>query len=161
NSRAGQDRMLHATRKAYEHRDRLTERERYHTIALYHLNAGQDNAAAINAYRTLLDTYPDDHTALNNIALAYGRIRDRDRAAEFDHRAIAVDSFVPSSWTNLALTEYYRGNTAEARSLLDAAAERFPEQRDNRAFAAGLAQAEGSYDEAERILRELVEDSRD
>ena len=161
NSRAGPDRLLHATRQAYDHRDRLTERERYHTIALYHLNVEQDNTAAINAYRTLLDTYPDDHTALNNIALAYGRTRDRDRAAEYYRRAIAVDSFVASSWTNLALTEYYRGNTAEARSLLDAATERFPEQRDNRAFAAGLAQAEGNYEEAERILRELVADSRD
>lgn len=161
NSRAGEDRLLHATRKAYEYRDRLTERERYHTIAMYHLNAGRDNAAAINAYRTLLDTYPDDHAALNNIALAYGRIRDRDRAAEYYRRAIAVDSFMASTWTNLALTEYYRGNTAEARSLLDAATERFPEQRDNRAFAAGLAQAEGNYEEAERILRRLVEDSRD
>ncbi|HSK17595.1 MAG TPA: tetratricopeptide repeat protein [Longimicrobiales bacterium] len=161
NARAGRDRLAHATRMAYEHRDRLTERERYHTIALYHLNVGPDNTAAINAYRTLLDTYPDDHTALNNIALAYGRIRDQDRAAEYYHRAIAVDSFVPSSWTNLALTEYYRGNTAEARSLLDAASERFPDQRDNRAFAAGLAQAEGNYEEAERILRQLVDDSRD
>ena len=161
NSRAGLELLLHASRKAYEHRERLTERERYHTIALYHLNVGPDNAAAINAYRTLLDTYPDDHTALNNIALAYGRIRDRDRAVEYYHRAIAVDSFVPSSWTNLALTEYYRGNAAEARALLDAAAQRFPEQRDNRAFAAGLAQAEGNYEEAERILRQLVEDSRD
>jgi tetratricopeptide (TPR) repeat protein len=161
NTRAGPDRLVHASRRAYELRDRLTERERYHTVAFYHLNVTRDNGAAISAYQSLLDTYPDDHVALNNIALAYGRVRDRDRAAEYYRRAIAVDSFVPSSWTNLALTEYYLSNVAEARSLLDEATQRFPEQRDNRAFAAGLAQAEGNYEEAEGILRALVEDSRD
>lgn len=161
NTNAGLDSLRHATRKAYDLRDRLTDRERYHTIAFYHLNVTLEHAAAINAYRSLLDIHPDDHAALNNIALTYNRIRDVDRAVEYYERAIAVDSFVPGTWTNLAITEYSRGNADRARALLAQAAMRFPEQRDHRAFAAGLAQAEGDYEEARRILTELVADSRD
>jgi eukaryotic-like serine/threonine-protein kinase len=156
----GGPRVADASRRAWELRDRLTERERYHMSAFYHLNVTNDVGAAINAYRSLLDVHPDDHAALNNIALAYGRVRELDSAADYYRRAIAIDSFGASKWTNLMMAEYRRGNREEARALLAEVTRRFPDQRDNRAFAATLAQAEGAYEDAERMVRELIEDSR-
>jgi eukaryotic-like serine/threonine-protein kinase len=160
NSGGGASRRDHAARRAYALRDRLTERERYHTLAFYHLNITHDIGAAITAYRSLLEIHPDDHAALNNIALAYGRLRDLDNAALYYRRRLAVDSASPSTWTNLMMTEYRRGNREEAHALLAEATRRFPDQRDNRGFAATLAQAEGRYAESERMMRDLLAESR-
>ncbi|HEX6308662.1 MAG TPA: tetratricopeptide repeat protein [Longimicrobiales bacterium] len=160
NTGMSRDRLLHATSRAYELRDRLTERERYHTIAFYHMHVTGDDAATIGAYRSLLDVYPNDQPALNNLANMYGRARDYDRAVEYYRRAIQADSFVVASWTNLVLTEYKRGRATEARALLDEFQRRFPGRRDYRMYLAALAQAEGRVEEAERIVHELLADSR-
>ncbi|MGD2123207.1 MAG: tetratricopeptide repeat protein, partial [Gemmatimonadota bacterium] len=62
--------QVEATAKAYELRDRLTERERYLATAYYHNLVTLDLDAEIQAYETVLERYPDDRTSLNNIALA-------------------------------------------------------------------------------------------
>lgn len=65
------DRMREASQRAYELRRRLTEREAGLAEAWYH-NIVEDNPeAAIEAYRRVLDRYPNDPTALNNIAVRY------------------------------------------------------------------------------------------
>jgi eukaryotic-like serine/threonine-protein kinase len=160
NTRGGAERVRDAGRRAYELRDRLTERERYHTVAYYHLNVTGDDAAAIQAYRTLLDTYPTDHAALNNLGLAYGRLGDDESAVDYYRRALAVDSSAASTWTNLMQVEYRLGRKESARELLDQVLVRFPGQFDNRAYAAYMAHADGRYEEAERILREVMDASR-
>jgi eukaryotic-like serine/threonine-protein kinase len=161
NTFAGRSNVAHATSRAYELRDRLTERERYHMIAFHALTVRTDVNAAVNAYRSLLELYPTDHAALNNIALAYGRIQENELAAEYYRRALASDSSTAATWTNLAMVEYKLGKRDEARRLLDETARRFPQQhRDDLFFSAQYAYAERDYEDTERLLRELVAEIR-
>jgi tetratricopeptide (TPR) repeat protein len=160
NSFAGNSQILPAATRAYEMRDRLTEREKYHTIAFYQLNVLNDARAAANAYHSLLELHPDDHAALNNLAVTYSRLREPARAVEYYRQAMAVDSNTASSWTNLAIAEFRMNNRAEARRLIDEIMRRFPEQRDGRAFLMNWLQTKGEYDEAIRIMREVRDSSR-
>lgn len=61
-----------ATIKAYEHRDRLPERERHLAVGTYHTIVAHDRGRALAAYRALLETHPADFIALNNISVVYG-----------------------------------------------------------------------------------------
>ena len=63
------DRALEALTRAYELRSRLTDRERGLAEAYYFTTAEPDDARAAEAYERVLSQYPDDPTALNNLAL--------------------------------------------------------------------------------------------
>jgi Flp pilus assembly protein TadD len=69
-------RAVEAATKAFENRDRLTERERYLVTAAYHSVVTGDRDQMISAYRTVLDLHPHDHYALNNLGVIYGDLRD-------------------------------------------------------------------------------------
>src|SRR5262249_28266147 len=51
--------------------DRLPYYERYHTIASHALNYLNDYPLAISSFQHVLERYPDDVVALNNIGFAY------------------------------------------------------------------------------------------
>jgi serine/threonine protein kinase/tetratricopeptide (TPR) repeat protein len=55
-----------ASTRSYELRERTSDRERLYIEARYHTTVSQDLDRAIEAYRLLLATYPDDYAALSN-----------------------------------------------------------------------------------------------
>jgi tetratricopeptide (TPR) repeat protein len=73
------DRVREAARRAYQHRDRLTELERHLAAAVYHDRVEIDQAAAIQDYQNALRVDPEDPTALNNLGILY---QQQDRYAE-------------------------------------------------------------------------------
>ncbi len=97
-----------AATRAYEFRDLLTDRERYMTLGTYHSTVTNDIDASITAYRTLLDQYPNDTWALNNLALQYFAQANMDGANDLLRRAIQLDPVLaqrvhqPRRWTSLA-----------------------------------------------------------
>src|SRR3970282_227699 len=61
--------------KAYDHRDRLGESERYLTIAAYYQwGPKPDRSRIISAYESLIEIDPNNVAALNNLAV---QMRDR------------------------------------------------------------------------------------
>ncbi len=68
NAGQGFDRQLAAGRKAFELRDRLPERERLVTTAYYYQVLG-DNKNALIANKAVLDRFPNETAALNNISI--------------------------------------------------------------------------------------------
>ena len=64
--RAGQ---IEAVTKAYQLRDRLPERERLLATAFYHGRIRTDIDAEMAAYSQVLERWPDDRTALNNLSI--------------------------------------------------------------------------------------------
>jgi len=76
-------RAVEAATKAYEYRDRLTERERYLVTAAYHSVVTGNRDQTIAAYQTVLDLYPDDIYAINNLGVVYNGLREYGRAAEY------------------------------------------------------------------------------
>ncbi|MGW8267386.1 MAG: protein kinase domain-containing protein, partial [Longimicrobiales bacterium] len=119
-------RAVEAATKAYEYRDRLTERERYLVTAAYHSVVTGDRDQVISAYRTVLDLYPDDHYALNNIGVMYSQLRDYQRAAEYYERALAMDSTTRLHYSNLAISLEHQRMFDSANVILDRFEGRFP-----------------------------------
>ncbi|MEE8135526.1 MAG: tetratricopeptide repeat protein, partial [Gemmatimonadales bacterium] len=78
------------------------------------------------AYRTILDKYPDDHRALNNSGVAYFELRDHERALEYYRRGVEVDSTWAVGFTNVAFTQRVLGRLDEHAATLVAMELRFP-----------------------------------
>jgi tetratricopeptide (TPR) repeat protein len=151
------DRAVEALIKAYEYRDRLTDRERAYAASLYHMNVTGERERAISAYRTLLETYPNDVVALNNTGVMYFQLRDYRRALEFYNRALAEDSSRVIYYTNVAITYGLVGELDSASTILDLADQRFPGTPQVELWRAGVAFFRGDYERTERHLANLAE----
>jgi eukaryotic-like serine/threonine-protein kinase len=149
-------RRLEAATRAYELRDRLTERERYLAIANYHTGVTGDDDQAIIAYRAILAANPDDRTALNNLGLLYSGQRDWSRAEEHYHRAWVQDTTTSVPLSNQVPVVYNQGRPEDARALLEEFRSRFPDRPTYFSMAAALEAAEGNYDRAIELLGEIA-----
>jgi eukaryotic-like serine/threonine-protein kinase len=112
--------------RAYELGERLTERERLATTAAYHRETG-DSDRAVATYEQLLSRYPDDLSALNNVAIIYSEQGDVARAAESYARVVAADSTRRLSHRNLVYELAASGRVDEAQAALEVARRRFPD----------------------------------
>ncbi|HUQ83554.1 MAG TPA: tetratricopeptide repeat protein, partial [Gemmatimonadaceae bacterium] len=149
-------RSIAAIQKAYEHRDRLSDAERYLTIAAYY-NWGPtpDRAKIISAYESLLDLQPDNVTALNNLAIQYRHRRDYAKAEELAKRAIAVQSTAGVFYNNAAWSQLDQGKVGEAQQTADLAARNLPRNSGSAVLRAITATARGREDSAIVILDSL------
>ena len=86
-------RAAEAFTRAFRYRDRLTERDRYHTAASYFWEVTSELEKARATYSALLDNYPDDRGALNNLGAIYMDDMHQDARAEpLFRRLVAMDS---------------------------------------------------------------------
>jgi eukaryotic-like serine/threonine-protein kinase len=153
-------RAVWAAQKAFEYRDRLTDRERYLVTAAYHTVVTGNQDQQISAYRTVLDLHPDDTYALNNLGVIYSQLRDYPRAAGYYRDALAVDSTNRLHYSNLA-------SSLASQTLFDSAdviaarfANRFPDNPEVRlAFLINRAMAQ-DYDSAAVLVAGLLADQR-
>ena len=148
-------RMVDAYTRAFENRDRLTERERYATLAAYYENVTVERDRAINAYRNLLELDPDDHVALNNLGNNYEYLREFARAEELFRRALDQDSSHWVPYWNVAGVQVAQGNLQEAWSTLDALARLQPGNPVIARGRANLAAVERDYAEVEDQLQTM------
>jgi tetratricopeptide (TPR) repeat protein len=153
---ADPDRREMAATRAYELRDRLTERERYHTIGLYHSYVTGNQDEAVTAYRALLDEYPDDGTALNNLAVAYRDQGQLELAAEMMGRALETDPYTAHFYNNLISVLYDVGRADSARIVLDGFAEQFPDHPNVALRRFDFAYADGDVEAAEAAVQPLL-----
>lgn len=149
------ERATAAMGKAFEYRDRLTDRERYITVGTFYTMVEPDGPKAITAYETLLSLYPDDYAALNNLALQYGRIGDRRRAEDLYRRAIQVNPSSSLHYTNLSQTQVSLGELDASEETLRTALDRFPENPAVLFEHARLPTQRFDYRAAEERLRAL------
>jgi tetratricopeptide (TPR) repeat protein len=152
--RRGRDmaRRVEAYTKAFEYRDRLTDRERYTTIGSYYQLVADDRERAIAAYRALLDLHPDDQTGLNNLALLYAAQRDYEHAVELTQREIEFYPFHYLGYSNTAYYQVALGRWEAAESTLAAWAAALPGHPRLEWRRAELAHARGDYEAAEAHL---------
>ena len=149
-------RAVEAYQRAYEHRDRLTDRERYLTLGIYHTFVNEDDQAAINAYQSLLEADPEDSWALNNLGLIHGTNRDYERAADHYRRSIEADSAnaaIPYSNLTGALVAAGRPDEAASRNAEWSA--RYPDAHRPVEQAAYLAHATGDRETAMGRFQDL------
>ena len=146
-------RATQALTKAYQHRDRLTDREAAYAAGIYFTRVTGEREKAIAAYRTLLDRYPDDGIALNNTGVLYGQLSDYAAAGEYYARALGQDSSVALYYSNLAFAYAQQGRFDEAGAIGNRLEARYPghprvlEMHSNSAFARGLYDSAVVYSE--------------
>lgn len=153
------ERMREASRRAYELRRRLTDREAGLAEAWYHSIVEDNPEAAIEAYGRVLERYPDDPTALNNIAVRYlnlGRWADAEAPLRRD-----VSRGPPSTgaYANFIQVLWNVGKADEARAWQDSLEAAFPEAgvtRDSRGWLLGGV---GRWDEAHEVAEGLGRDA--
>jgi eukaryotic-like serine/threonine-protein kinase len=95
-------------KKAYDLRERVTERERMYIEAQYAYQQ-LDLPKSLEAYKLYASTYPRDGAALNNLASTYAVMGDFEKAAEGFKKA-----WEEAKWDNVAAT-----NTAGTLLLMD------------------------------------------
>ena len=89
-------RSLENLKKAYDLRERVTERERMYIEAQYALQQF-DMPKALQAYKLYIATYPRDAAAWNNLATTYASIGNVDEAAQDFAKTWEI-----AKWNNIA-----------------------------------------------------------
>jgi eukaryotic-like serine/threonine-protein kinase len=148
-------RQIEAFTQAFKYRNRLTDRERYLADAAYYTYVLGDRGKTRDAYRNLLDTYPDDYVALNNLGLEYQWSREWEPAARLYHQAIAADSSSNTAYTNLVDVYLALGRPDSANLILAKARRRLPGNPVILWTSATTAAGQGQFDTAVRLLRAM------
>jgi len=100
-------------KKALEHVDRMTDREKFRTRGQYYLfsrNAPQ----AIQEFTSLVEKYPSDVVGLSNLANAHSQMRQFDQAVAIGTRVAAMFPKNPLRQNNVALYAMYAGKFEDA-----------------------------------------------
>jgi eukaryotic-like serine/threonine-protein kinase len=152
-SNLGQTELSEQNRqKAFELRDRASEREKLYIMAHYYSDNGQIDKG-ITAYELYRQTYPRDPTPFSNLAAIYNQLGQFDNALENAKRSVEVDPDSVTGYENLAWAYEGLNRVEEARATFNTALQRkiSPMQ-----FHSGLAQcdwAEGKEADMEKELQ--------
>jgi len=103
---------LEYMKKAYDLRERVTERERMYIESLY-ANLQSDLPKALESYKLYVATYPRDAAAWNNMAIVYSAMGDPEEAARDFEKTWEI-----AKWDNVAAS-----NSAGTLLQLDRIAE--------------------------------------
>jgi len=148
-------REVEALTRAFEHRDRLPERERYLAMASYYSGVLEDDSRTITAYENLLAIDPGDDWALNNLGIEYNENRDFERAAELFERALAADSSLLPPYFNLVVSRLDQGDLEAARTVVERARANLPGNPQVEQLATFVAANAGDRARVREILDEL------
>jgi tetratricopeptide (TPR) repeat protein/TolB-like protein len=159
-------RRIEARTKAFELRDRLADRERYVVMGTYYNHRGEaDRPKAIDAYRTLLESYPDDALGRWSLAGIYEFMRDYAVAETLHARNAQLAPaipwrpvFGPGSYWNMALNQFAQGKIEEAGVTLERGADLYPDAGYTQYGAFEYASARGDYETAEAKARAMSAD---
>jgi tetratricopeptide (TPR) repeat protein/tRNA A-37 threonylcarbamoyl transferase component Bud32 len=160
NANAAQARIIEASAKAFEHRDRLPDLERNLATAYYYSNVEFDRTQEMAAYRSVLELDPEQTTALNNLALALNDGREWEEAERLALRALEVDN----GWTyffNAAAAQLGQDNHEMAEATLTRMETSLPGSPHARRLRAMIAMARRDWEDAEREWQEVAAAQRD
>jgi eukaryotic-like serine/threonine-protein kinase len=148
--------MTRALGHAIANQARLPFYERYHTIASYDYSVVGDLDGAIDAYHSILERYPDDVRALNNLGYVYGMRREFAVQESLLVRAMAIDSTNPSIPMSLSSARINQGHFDSARKTLERVRAKYPSLSNLQLSDIYLPAAQQDWDAAERSARVRV-----
>jgi eukaryotic-like serine/threonine-protein kinase len=161
NSGGRRSQQIDAFTKAYNHRDRLTDRERYLTQAAYESYVNGDRDRAITAYRSLLDLDPNDPYALNNLSIALNGLRNFAQAAELSRRAIRAAPDGGLFYMNLIAAQVGLRQLDSAEATLRLMRNRVRGDPYAALIEASFLAGSGAYDSARAIVQRLQNERRE
>jgi tetratricopeptide (TPR) repeat protein len=146
--------------RAYELRDRMTERERLlATAGYYSTGPHPDRGKAVAAYEALLGRFPDDGPSLQNLAQVLHGRREFARAESLYLRRIELDSTVQFAPFNVIFAQLSQGKLDAAKASLARAERLFPAHPRIDGTLATIAYFEGQVDSFASILQRRRLDS--
>jgi tetratricopeptide (TPR) repeat protein len=147
-------RQYWAHSKAYEYRDRLTEREKWLVSASYYLDIQEDEARAIDAYENVLRIDPELMSAVNNIGVIHYFQRDWEKALAQYRRAHEMR---PEGLTasNIGVVYANLGELDRADEWLSLSRELEPNNPSWKFYQIHFENLRGNREEARRLNREL------
>jgi tetratricopeptide (TPR) repeat protein len=140
------------TRKAYELKDRVSEREKLYITEHYYETVTGELDKEIETLELYDRTYPSDPIPGNNLGLSYEQIGDMEKAAEAARHSLLADPNSANAYGTLSYAYAAMGRPDEARQPLDQALKQFPNSELTRWSALWLALALDKPDEAQRHL---------
>ncbi len=109
-----------ALSKAFDLRDRASEREKLYISAHYYEGTG-DLEKAVEIYEQWKQSYPRDTTPNDNLALAYDALGQHDKALQNAQRAMQIDDQDGFAYHNVGDAYLALGRYEEARAIVDQA----------------------------------------
>ena len=107
--------------KAFELRDRVSELERLYISAHYYNSVTGEIQKAIETYTLWKQTYPQDWTPYNNLAVAYNQTGQVDEALAEALGAKRLEPAHPLPYTNVAFAYLRLGRFEEAKAVFEEA----------------------------------------
>jgi len=125
-------------KKAFELRDRASEREKLYITSHYYTDSHQleKGIAALELYK---QTYPRDSTPRVNLAAVYSQLGQFENALDNARQAAEIDPDSISVYENLAVSYAGLNRFDEAKATLTTALQHFPKSDSVHAMLAGLA----------------------
>ena len=112
--------------RAYELRDRVSDRERFYIAARYHDSVTGDLDESLKVYETWTQTYPRDFVPWNNLGVIRSELGDYQRALEGYREAQRLNPDNALSAGNAAFALYVLARFDEAKAAAEAAMATFP-----------------------------------
>ena len=138
--------------KAFELRDRASEREKLYIIAHYYADSGQLDKG-ITAYELYLQTYPRDPAPYNNLSLIYSQLGQFDNALEDAKKAVELDPDMLSGYGQLVQAYMGLNRLDEARASTNAVFQHKGSTRSFHVFLATIDWDEGKEADMEHELQ--------
>ena len=109
------------TRKAYELRERVSQRERLTIESFYYHFVLGDLEKARQSYELWAQTYPRDYIPPTNLSFLYSLLGQYDKALVEARGAVRLDSSSGINYENLALSYFFLNRPGEARATVEEA----------------------------------------
>jgi len=138
--------------KAFELRDRASEREKLYIMSHYYSDSGQYDKG-ITAYELYRQTYPRDAIPFTNLANIYNQLGQFDNALENAKHAAEIDPDSTAAYFNVAMAYGGLNRIEEERTTLDALLQRKGTSQAFRVMLANLDWAQGKDAEMEKELQ--------
>ena len=109
------------TKKAYELRERVSEREKFYIESHYYQYVTGDLEKARQAYELWAQAYPRDLVPPNNLSVIYENLGEYDKALAESREALRLDPESGASYANLVAPYLYLNRLQEAKATADEA----------------------------------------
>jgi DNA-binding winged helix-turn-helix (wHTH) protein/tetratricopeptide (TPR) repeat protein len=120
-------------RKAYELRERVSERERFFIEAFYYMLATGELDKAAQVYELWQQSYPRDHSSYTNLVFISGSLGNWDKASEEAREVMRLEPNDAMNYVNL-------GNSYASLNQLDKAEAVYKQAEDRKMESEGLLQ---------------------
>ena len=141
-------------RKAFERKDRASEREALYITAHYYADTGQLEKG-IQAYELFKQTYPRELAPYANLAGIYWRLGQFQKALDNANQAIQVDPNLIFGYVQAATAYVGLNRLDEAKAMADQALQKFPNAVGAHSLRAQVALAQNDMATFEREQQAL------